>query len=78
MNAILQFSIQYEDGAYTASAANAPIATFGRTFEELQQNITEAVTVFLKGEDHASLGFARFPTVLANFELPVIVYGEEA
>ncbi|PWT80597.1 MAG: hypothetical protein C5B44_05200 [Acidobacteria bacterium] len=75
MSGILQFFVQYEDGAYTASAINAPIATFGRTFEELQANITDAIAVFFKDEDPASLGFARFPSVLVNFELPIIAYG---
>jgi hypothetical protein len=46
MHGILQFNISYDDGAYTADGVNAPIVTFGHTFEELQQNIHEAVTLF--------------------------------
>lgn len=78
MSGVIQISIQYEDGGYTASGINAPIATFGRTFEELQSNLAEAVAVFLKGEEPSMLGFVRSPSVFANFELPVIAYGDEA
>ena len=46
MNGILQFNISHEDGAYTADGVNAPIVNFGHTFEELQQNIREAVALF--------------------------------
>lgn len=78
MTGILQFAIRYEDGGYTANAVNAPIATSGQSFEELQRNIAEAVAVFLKDEELLQLGFIRTPSVLANFELPIVAYGEKA
>jgi hypothetical protein len=56
--------------------------TCGATFEELQSNIREAVELFFEGEEPASLGFMRWPSILANFELPTILptipYGSEA
>jgi predicted RNA binding protein YcfA (HicA-like mRNA interferase family) len=36
MQAMLQFNISCDAGSYTAEGVNAPIVTFGTTFEELQ------------------------------------------
>ena len=78
MNGILQFNISHEDGAYTADGVNAPIVPFGHTFEELQQNIREAVTLFFEGENPSSFGFVKSPSILTSFELPSIAYGSQA
>ena len=82
MQGILQFNISREDSTYTAEGVNAPIVTWGATFEELQSNIREAVELFFEGEEPASLGFMRWPSILANFELPTMLptipYGSEA
>jgi len=78
MSSILQFNISYQDGAYTADGVNAPIVTFGHTFEELQQNIREAVTLFFEGEEPKALGFTPSPSILTSFELPTIAYGGKA
>lgn len=78
MNGILQFNISYEEGAYTADGINAPIVTFGHTFEELQQNIREAVALFFEGEEPRALGFVPSPSILTSFELPTIAYGGKA
>ena len=59
-------------------SVNALIVTFGRTFEELQQNIREAVTLLFEGEEPSALGFVQFHSILASFELPAIVYGSKA
>ena len=45
MRNIIQFTIEKEKkGLYVASGVNAPIVTDGKTFEELQKNIKEAVS----------------------------------
>ena len=49
MKSIIQFTISREDGVYTADAVNAPIITEGSTFEELQENIRDAVALFFEG-----------------------------
>lgn len=54
MSSILEFNISFEDGAYTANGINAPIVTFGRTLEELQRNIREAVALFFEDEEPSS------------------------
>lgn len=78
MHGIVQFNISYEDGAYTADGVNTPIVTFGYSFEELQQNIREAVTLFFEDEEPSALGFVSSPSILASFELPTIAYGGKA
>lgn len=49
MKTIVQFNIFQEDGTYTADGANVPIVTEGATFEELQDNIRDAVAVYFEG-----------------------------
>ena len=74
MKSILQFDISHEDGVYTASGVNAPIVTEGSTFEELQENIRDAVALYFEGDDPASLGFDRAPAILTNFEVSRPLY----
>jgi len=78
MQRIIQFNILHEDGAYTAEGVNAPIVTSGETFEQLSHNIYDAVGLFFRDERPEALGFAPFPTILANYELPTIDYGGQA
>ena len=74
MRSIIQFNIWQEDGAYVAAAANVPIATEGSTFDELQENIRDAVATYFEGDDPASLGFERLPTILTNYEVSPQAY----
>lgn len=78
MKQIIQFSITQEDKVYTAEGVNVPIVTEGNTFEELQNNILEAVELYFENEDPASLGFISSPAVLTNFELSSSIHGIKA
>ncbi len=69
MKAILQFNITQDDNVYTAEGVNASIVTEARTFEELQDNIRDAVALYFEGDDPASLGFDKSPAILTNFEV---------
>lgn len=71
MKSIIQFSIIKTDGFYSAEAVGFPIITQAKTFEELIQNIKEAVEVYIHDEDLAELGIVKQPSVLMNFEIPV-------
>jgi len=75
MKNIIQFSITYEDGVYTAEGVNVPVVTDGKTFEELKENIKEAVELYFEGEDPAELGFSLTPSILTNFELSLDLHG---
>jgi len=78
MQQIIRFNVSHEDGAYTAEGVNAPIVTSGEKFEELSDNIADAVGLFFRDEQPESLGFAPYPSILANIELPTIAYGGKA
>lgn len=74
MKSIIQFNISQEDGVYTADGINVPIVTEGVTFEELQENIRDAVAFYFEGDDPAALGFEKVPAILTNFEVPHPLY----
>ena len=75
MQKVIQFSITHENDVYTASGINAPIVTDGATFEELQENIQEAVTLYVEEmESEKNSDFVRTPAIIANFELPTPSY----
>jgi predicted RNase H-like HicB family nuclease len=78
MKTIIQFNISQEDDTYTADGANVPIVTEGRTFEELQDNIRDAVALYFEGDDPVSLGFAKMPSILINFEVSPPLYAGRA
>ncbi len=69
MKNIIQFLVSNEDNTYTAEGINIPIVTEGKTFEELKENIIDAVKLFFKDEDPSSLGFGSMPSILTSFEL---------
>lgn len=75
MKSIIQFSITKEpEGYYVASGIGHPIVTEADTLDALQDNITEAVELYIKGENLADLGLASHPSLLMNIELPQIKY----
>ena len=74
MKSIVQFTISQKDGTYTADGVNVPIVTEGATFEELQDNIRDAVALYFEGTDPTALGFAGEPSILTNFEVPSRLY----
>lgn len=69
MKNIIQFHISHSDGLLIAEGINVPVVTDARTFEELYANIREAVALYFEGEDPATLGFGKEPSILTNYEL---------
>ena len=63
---------------YVAAAADAPIATEGATFEELYENVRDAVATYFLGDDPAALGFEHAPSILTNFEVSPLTYAGRA
>jgi len=45
------------NGALVASGCEKPIATEGSTFDELLENIRDAVATYFEGDDPTALGF---------------------
>lgn len=63
---------------YTAEAVGAPIVTQGNTFEELRDNIRQAVELYFEGEDPRDLGFGATPSILTSLEIPLALHGARA
>ncbi len=78
MKKVIQFSITNEDGCYIASGVNAPIVTDGGTFEELEKNIKEAVSLYLEEMAEEKTDnqkeFIESPAIIANFEFSTPSY----
>lgn len=74
MKHILYFHIHKGDTHYVAEGMDVPVVTQGKTLDELMDNIKEAVTLHLEGEDREELGVAPFASVLANMEVPLEAY----
>jgi predicted RNase H-like HicB family nuclease len=78
MRSIIQFNISEEDGVYTAQGVDVPIVTEGQTFEQLQDNIRDAVGLYFEGDDPVALGFTKMPSILTNFEVSPPLYAGRA
>ncbi len=75
MSSIIQFTIKKdEDGVYCAKAVDFPIFTSAKTLPELETNVREATTLYLKDEDLVSIGLSAEPSLLANFEISRSAY----
>ncbi len=74
MKRIIQFHIFRGEKYYVAQCIDLPVVTQGKTLDELIENIKEAVTLHLEGEDLAELGLSPEPSILANFEVGIGAY----
>ncbi len=72
MRNVIQFTIEKEkNGLYVASGVNAPVVADGKTFEKLQENIKEAVSLYL---EVSKKEFVKDPAIIANFEMSNLIY----
>ena len=69
MRRTIQVRISKGDRLFVADCLDLPVVTQAATLDELASNITEAVGLYLEGEDLAALGFSANPTILATMEL---------
>jgi len=51
-----------------------PIFTSAKTLPELENNVREATTLYMKDENLDSIGLSAEPSLLANFEIPRAAY----
>ena len=58
-----------EQAGYVAECLEVAVVTQGATLDELMQNLKEAVSLHLEGEDPAVFGLAPRPTVIVTYEL---------
>lgn len=69
MKRTIQFSIRRGESQYVAECLELPIVTQAPSLDLLAANISEAVALFLHGEDPAEFGLAPSPVVLTTLEL---------
>ena len=69
MKRIIQFRIYKGEKYYVAECIDLPIVTQGRTLDEVVENIKEALSLHLEGEDLEELRISPDFSVLVNLEL---------
>jgi predicted RNase H-like HicB family nuclease len=62
-------TIRRSDEFYVAECLEIAVVTQGRTLDETVENLKEAVSLHLEGEDPADFGLAPDPWILLTFEL---------
>jgi len=74
MKKIIQVHIYKGEKYYVAECLDLPVVTQGKTLDELADNLKEAITLQLEGEDLADFDLIPQPSILANLELDVQIY----
>jgi predicted RNase H-like HicB family nuclease len=54
---------------YVAECLEIPVVTQGKTIDETVDNLKEAVSLHIEGEDLSELGLASNPTLLITMEV---------
>jgi predicted RNase H-like HicB family nuclease len=58
-----------DETGYVAECLDLAVVTQGRSLDETVQNLREAISLYLEGEDLAGLGLASNPPVLVTLEM---------
>lgn len=74
MRKVIQISIYKGEKYLMAEGVNIPIVTQGLIFDELFENLKEAISLFLENTDLSSYDIQTNPAIIANFELNNILY----
>lgn len=69
MKKIIQIHIYKGEKYYIAECIDLPVVTQGKTLDELVENLKEALSLHLEGEDLEEYDLAPQPSILANLEL---------
>ena len=72
MKRTIQVRISKGDRQFVAECLDLPVVTQADTLDELAENIREAISLHLEGEDLAALGLSGSPTILATMELEAV------
>lgn len=71
MKHIIHFHISKGEKYYVAQGIELPVVTQGKTLDELVENLKEAVSLQLEGENLSDFDLAPNPSVLVDLELPM-------
>ncbi len=69
MKKIIQVRISKGEKYYVAECVDLPVVTQGKTLDEVTENIKEAISLHLEGEDLEEWDILPDFSVLVNFEL---------
>ncbi len=58
-----------DERGYFAECIEIPVVTQGMTLDEVSQNLVEAVSLHLEGEDPSEFGLVAEPSLSVTFEL---------
>ncbi|MBE3089910.1 MAG: type II toxin-antitoxin system HicB family antitoxin [Actinobacteria bacterium] len=72
MKKIIQVKIFKGEKYYIAECLDLPVVTQGKTLEEVTENIKEAVSLHIEGEDLKDWDILPDFSILINFELPFV------
>ena len=72
MKRIIQVRISRGEHQFVAECLDLPVVTQAATLDELTENIREAISLHLEGEDLAALGLATNHTIFATMELDAV------
>lgn len=61
-----------EESGFVAECVEIPVATQGATLDAVTQNLQEAVTLHLAGENLQDLGLVDNPAILITFEMDLL------
>lgn len=73
MKKIIQVKIYKGEKHYVAECLDLPVVTQGKTLDEVVENITEAISLHLEGEDLREWDILPDFSILVNLELPSYV-----
>lgn len=76
MKKIIQVHISKGEKYFIAECADLPVVTQGKSLDELANNLREAISLQLEGENPADFDLAQKPSILASFELESSVYAK--
>lgn len=61
-----------EESGFVAECVELPVVTQGQSLDEVVENLREAISLHLEGEDLSALGFAPHPPLVVNYEMDVV------
>jgi len=61
-----------DESGYVAECQNLAVITQGKTLDETVQNLREAISLHLEGEDLAEMGLSSHPPLLVTMEMETL------
>lgn len=66
----IQVKIYKGEKYYVAECLDLPVVSQGKTIDEATENIKEAISLHLEGEDLKELGILPDYSIVVSFEIP--------